>query len=334
MEAAGGTLKALLLCGFTSWLSGRRSENSGGYREYNALFTRSLFSGDPPASTWIGRLALGQFRFLIEIEADSSVGLTLCTEDLREPASRRLILLCRAGCTFRIVDCQKLRNGRLSEIGAVDDLPITITCPAGAQSAIGLPANSSQRTGSALERRDDTSPDSDSSYRQEHGARVSSERVREEKSRRPGCLFGYPLCAMGDRTKVATVCARDSVICLCPAHARRVVSADLLEPRSRRDDSENCLHVVEGGTILACAERQLKDKQNTGKNRSTDPQGSPVLVDPFPMSLTRSRCAEIGRSRAERKPSQVFHSPGPVDRHSRYRTMAVDANVLRWLLGG
>ena len=63
MEAAGGTLKTLSLCGFTSWTMRPRAEQRW------ARFKRILFSGESAGKYWIGVSALAVPEFLIEIEA-------------------------------------------------------------------------------------------------------------------------------------------------------------------------------------------------------------------------------------------------------------------------
>ena len=97
------------------------------------------------------------------------------------------------------------------------------------------------------------------------GGRIGCHVALEEKVDALVCL-GYPLCAMGDRTKL-----RDEVLralrtpilfvqgtrdLLCPL--------DLLEPVRAEMKTRNVLHVVEGGDhSLIVAKRQLQAKGET-----------------------------------------------------------------------
>ena len=92
------------------------------------------------------------------------------------------------------------------------------------------------------------------------GGRVGCHLSLEEKVDGLVCL-GYPLCAMGDRTKL-----RDEVLralnyadSLCPRHAGYALSVGSPERVRAEMKTQNVLHVVEGGDhSLRVAKRQLQ----------------------------------------------------------------------------
>ena len=154
-------------------------------------------------------------------------------------------------------------------------LSTTITCARGGNGPIRC-RNSSQRIGRRWKRRErNINRTPTFLIGKSMGGRIGCHVSLEEKVDGLVCL-GYPLCAMGDRTKL-----RDEVLralttpilfvqgtrdALCPLDLLERVRADMKAP--------NFLHVVEGGDhSLACAEATAQGGgRNAGRCRSKNSQ--------------------------------------------------------------
>ena len=97
------------------------------------------------------------------------------------------------------------------------------------------------------------------------GGRIGCHVALEEKVDALVCL-GYPLCAMGDRTKLRDEVLRAlrTPILFVQGTRDPLCPLDLLEPVRAEMKTRNVLHVVEGGDhSLIVAKRQLQAKGET-----------------------------------------------------------------------
>src|SRR6202163_1792038 len=97
------------------------------------------------------------------------------------------------------------------------------------------------------------------------GGRIGCHVALEEKVDALVC-FGYPLCAMGDRTKLRDEVLRASRTPILFVQGTRdpLCPLDLLERARAEMKTRNILHVVEGGDhSLIVSRRQLQEKGET-----------------------------------------------------------------------
>lgn len=97
------------------------------------------------------------------------------------------------------------------------------------------------------------------------GGRIGCHVALEEKVAGLICL-GYPLCAMGDRTKLRDKVLRalTTPILFVQGTRDRLCPLDLLEPIRAEMTAENFIHVVEGGDhSLLVTKRMLQTRGET-----------------------------------------------------------------------
>jgi uncharacterized protein len=100
------------------------------------------------------------------------------------------------------------------------------------------------------------------------GGRIGCHVSLEEKVDGLVCL-GYPLCAMGDRTKLRDEVLRalNTSILFVQGTRDSLCPLDLLEPVRTEMKAPNFLHVVEGGDHSLCvSKRQLQATSETQEN--------------------------------------------------------------------
>jgi predicted alpha/beta-hydrolase family hydrolase len=100
------------------------------------------------------------------------------------------------------------------------------------------------------------------------GGRIGCHVSLEEKVDGLACL-GYPLCAMGDRTKLRDEVLRalNTSILFVQGTRDSLCPLDLLEPVRTEMKAPNFLHVVEGGDhSLRVSKRQLQATSETQEN--------------------------------------------------------------------
>jgi predicted alpha/beta-hydrolase family hydrolase len=130
-------------------------------------------------------------------------------------------------------------------------------------------------------------PDSTFLIGKSMGGRIGCHVSLEEKVDGLVC-FGYPLCAMGDRTKLRDEVLRALTMPILFVQGTRdaLCPLDLLERVRGEIKAPNCLHVVEGGDhSLRVPKRQL---QTTGETQPNIDQrilsAIAGFVDQWPMS--------------------------------------------------
>jgi predicted alpha/beta-hydrolase family hydrolase len=130
-------------------------------------------------------------------------------------------------------------------------------------------------------------PDSTFLIGKSMGGRIGCHVSLEEKVDGLVCL-GYPLCAMGDRTKLRDEVLRALTMPILFVQGTRdtLCPLDLLERVRGEIKAPNCLHVVEGGDhSLRVPKRQL---QTTGETQPNIDQrilsAIAGFVDQLPMS--------------------------------------------------
>jgi uncharacterized protein len=117
------------------------------------------------------------------------------------------------------------------------------------------------------------------------GGRIGCHIALEEKVGRLVCL-GYPLCAMGDRTKLRDEVLRALTIPILFVQGTRdpLCPLDLLESVRAEMTAPNFLHIVEGGDhSLRVPKRQL---QATNKTQDEIDQGILQVIAGFVDGLT------------------------------------------------
>jgi predicted alpha/beta-hydrolase family hydrolase len=173
--------------------------------------------------------------------------------------SRRLILFAPGAGAPSSHPWMKDWKRRLSEIGEVETFDYDYM-RAGRKRPDPLPQLIAAHRAALEEAREKHQPDSTFLIGKSMGGRIGCHVSLEEKIDGLVCL-GYPLCAMGDRTKLRDEVLRALTTPILFVQATRdpLCPLDLLE-RVRADmKAPNFLHVVEGGDhSLRVPKRQLK----------------------------------------------------------------------------
>jgi predicted alpha/beta-hydrolase family hydrolase len=175
------------------------------------------------------------------------------------PVSRRLILFAPgAGAPSSHPWMQNWKR-RLSEIGEVETFDYDYMC-AGRKRLDRLPQLIAAHQKALEEARAKHQPNSTFLIGKSMGGRIGCHVSLEEKVNGLVCL-GYPLCAMGDRTKLRNEVLRALTTPILFVQGTRdaLCPLDLLEQVRTEMKTVNFLHVVEGGDhSLRVPKRQLQ----------------------------------------------------------------------------
>jgi len=178
--------------------------------------------------------------------------------------SRRLILFAPgAGAPSSHPWMQNWKR-RLSEIGEVETFDYDYM-RAGRKRPDPLPLLIAAHRAALQAAREKYQPDSTLLIGKSMGGRIGCHVSLEEKVDGLACL-GYPLCAMGDRTKLREEVLRALTTPVLFVQGTRdaLCPLDLLEPVRAGMKAPNLLHVVEGGDHSLCVpKRQLQTAGET-----------------------------------------------------------------------